>query len=70
LITRGRSLERNIYMHIVKELQEYRLKEAEYEAPEFSDSLLDDWERSKHLSLSSSVLLDPYILRNKYYDCI
>ena len=55
---------------VVKELQEYHIKLAEYNSQELSDSLLDDWERSRHLSLNLSVLSDPYILRNRYYDRI
>lgn len=55
---------------VLKELQEYHMKVSEYEAQELHDSLLDDWVRSKHLSLNLSVLSDPYILRNRYYDSI
>ena len=56
--------------HVVKELQEYHMKVLEYEAQELHDSLLDDWELHEHLSLNLPVLSNPYILRNRYYDCI
>lgn len=67
---------KEIYMYIsefhpvVKELQEYHMKVLEYEAQELHDSLLDDWELHEHLSLNLPVLSNPYILRNRYYDCI